>query len=52
MVRSMVTSTVEENDIGRRHNGAREGAAFKREVRNRLIEKVAFEQRFVVSKEV
>lgn len=29
MVCSMVTSTMEENDTGKRHNDAREGAVFK-----------------------
>lgn len=31
------------NGTGRGHNDGREGAVFKREVRNRLIKKVTFE---------
>lgn len=42
MVCSVVISTMENNDLGRRHNGVREGAVFKKEVRNKFIEKVIF----------
>lgn len=52
MLCSVVISTMEKNDSGRRHNGAREGAIFKKKVRNKLIEKMIFEQRFEGCKRV
>lgn len=52
MVCSVVIGTMENNDSGRRHKGAREGAIFKREVKNKFTEKVIFEQRFEGCKRV
>lgn len=52
MVYSVAISTMENNDSGRRHNVVRKGAIFKREVRNKFIEKVIFEQRFEECKRV